>query len=139
MDDGNDGSLLEDIKVLIDDGRTVLEAELAFQKVRVAYGWRQGRTISVLVLAGLTAGFFAAVALVVGLLLALIPLVGPWGALGMMAGVLLVIAVVCIAAAARKFKHARQQMFKSPPLPDTDRLASAVARDNRHPEKGASS
>ena len=123
--------------MLIDDGRTLIEAELAFQKVRVAYGWRQGRAISVLVILGLTFGFFAIVALVVGLLLALLPLVGPWGALAIMFGLLALLAVVCLAIAARRFAHARDQMFKAPPLPDPEALAAAVERDNRSKDAAA--
>lgn len=76
-----DDSLLGGARMLLEDGQTLLSAEIAFQKARA--GFVLGRAKGILVLAGLALAllFFALMALVVGLLLALAPLLGPWGAL----------------------------------------------------------
>lgn len=80
-EEGAEESLLGGARALLEDGQTLLTAELEFQKARA--GFVLGRAKGILVLAGLALAllFFALMALVVGLLLALAPLIGPWGAL----------------------------------------------------------
>ncbi|WP_421846297.1 phage holin family protein [Novosphingobium sp.] len=76
-----DDSLIGGARTLLEDGQTLLSAEIAFQKARAGFVF--GRAKGVLALAGLALAllFFALMALVMGLLLALAPLIGPWGAL----------------------------------------------------------
>lgn len=76
-----DDSLLGGARALLEDGQTLLAAEIEFQKARA--GFVLGRAKGILVLGALALAlvFFALMALVVGLLLALAPLIGPWGAL----------------------------------------------------------
>jgi hypothetical protein len=76
-----DDSLLGGARALFEDGQTLLAAEIEFQKARA--GFVLGRVKGILVLAALALVllFFALMALVMGLLLALAPLIGPWGAL----------------------------------------------------------
>lgn len=86
---GPEDSLIGELAALIDDGRTYAEAELAFQKTRAALA---GKSI------GLALGFavvaiillhIAFLALAVGLVIALQPLVTIWGAIAIVVGVLL--------------------------------------------------
>ena len=84
-----DDSLMGEIGALIDDGRTYAEAEIAFQKTRAKLA---GRTIGVaagsLVLAIILL-HIALLALAVGLVIALAPLVTIWGAIAIVVGGLL--------------------------------------------------
>lgn len=81
QDTGADESLLGGARALLEDGQSLIAAELEFQKARA--GFVLGRAKSILTLAALALAllFFALMALVVGLLLALAPLIGPWGSL----------------------------------------------------------
>lgn len=87
--DDFDDSLIGEIGALIDDGRTYAEAEIAFQKTRAKLA---GRTIGVaagsLVLAIILL-HIALLALAVGLVVALAPLVTIWGAIAIVVGGLL--------------------------------------------------
>ncbi|MEM6477194.1 MAG: phage holin family protein, partial [Pseudomonadota bacterium] len=84
-----DESVVDELAALIDDGRTYAEAELAFQKARASIA---GRSI------GMAIGFaivaiillhIAFLALAVGLVIALSPLVTTWGAIAIVVGGLL--------------------------------------------------
>ena len=66
------GSLAGDLRELADDAQTLVEAELAYQSARAAYAWNRGRGIAIWLIVAATAAFFAVVALVVGMLLALL-------------------------------------------------------------------
>ncbi len=84
----------EDLAALVQDGRNFVEAEVAFQKTRLAFAANRSKSA---VLAGLFAlGFIhlALIALVVGLLIALTPLVTAWGATAIVVGLLLLGAAV---------------------------------------------
>ena len=98
-----DRSLVDDVRDLIDDGRTLVEAELAFQKSRAAYAGIGLKSIAAL--GGLAAvlGIFALFALVVGLLLALTPLVTAWGATAIVVIVLGLAAALAARVAARRW------------------------------------
>lgn len=101
--DPADRSLVDDVRSLIDDGRTLIEAELAFQKSRAAYA---GNGIKSIALFGALAGVlavFALFALVVGLLLALTPLVTAWGATAIVVAALGLGAALAARIAARRW------------------------------------
>lgn len=84
-----DESLTEEIAALIDDGRTYAEAELAFQKTRaVIAGKSIGFALAFAVVALITL-HIAVLALAVGMVIALEPLVTIWGAIAIVVGVLL--------------------------------------------------
>lgn len=106
-----DTSLLAQVRALIVDGQTLVEAELGYQKARIAYGWGRAKGIGALVLMALAFGFFALVALVVGLLLALTPLIGPWGALAVVGLGLAGLSALCLVSAIRRFRVARAAMM----------------------------
>jgi len=86
-----DPSLLEEAGALIDNARTYAEAELGFQKTRAALA---GRFVGIAVGLGIVAIILlhiAFLALAVGLVLAFEPLVGIWGAIGIVFGGLLLV------------------------------------------------
>lgn len=74
----SEGSLASDIEALFDDGKTYLEAELAYQKSRAVF--TGNRVKWALVYGAAAFGFLhlALIALVVGAVMALTPLIGPW-------------------------------------------------------------
>lgn len=83
-------SIVDEIRLLIAAARQSAEAELAYQSARAkllvkATAWIAGGGALALALL-----FFVLMALVVGLLLALAPMLGPWGALGAVVGGLLI-------------------------------------------------
>lgn len=108
-----DPSLMDEAAALIDNARTYAEAELGFQKTRAAFA---GRLIGVslgLVVVALILLHIAFLALAVGLVLAFEPLVGIWGAIGIVfGGLLLVVALLGWGAFTRAQKLA--SLFSSP-------------------------
>ncbi|GGD92380.1 hypothetical protein GCM10011515_10130 [Tsuneonella deserti] len=97
-----DGSVVDDIQTLLDDGKTYLQAELQFQKSRASFAVARGRSGAVYGVAALMAAHLALIALVVGLVFALSSLIGPWGATAIVFGVLIVAGIVLALAARRR-------------------------------------
>lgn len=95
------------IKALIDDGQTLVQAEIAYRKAQAAYGLTEAKAIAVLIVLGLAFGFFTLLALVVGLLIALAIYVGVWGALAIVGGVLGILAGLCLVLALRRISRAK--------------------------------
>ena len=98
-----DDSLIEDVRNLVDDGKTYLEAELQYQKSRAALVAGRGRSGAIYGVIALALVHLALVALVVGLVIALAPLITAWGATAAVAGALAVIAAVFAVKAKGKF------------------------------------
>lgn len=92
---------------LIEDGQTLIEAEIAYRKAQAAYGLGEAKTIGVLILLGLAFGFFTLMAVVVGLLLALASHFGVWGALGLVSTGLLALTGLSLLLALRRIRNAR--------------------------------
>lgn len=89
-EEGFDETLFEETSALIEDGRTYVEAELAFQKTRAKLAGRlAGASLGLVVLA-LILLHIALLALAVGLVIALAPVVTIWGAIGIVVGALLI-------------------------------------------------
>ena len=87
----SDESLREELAALIDNGRNYAQAEIAFQKTRAALA---GRSIGIAAAAAIVAIILlhiAFLALAVGLVMALEPLVTIWGAIGIVFGGLLLL------------------------------------------------
>lgn len=76
-----DLTLSEDLRLLAKDARALAEAELAFQKTRAAYAGAEVRGIVVLGAIAAALAFFALMAFVVGAVIALGPVLTPWGAM----------------------------------------------------------
>jgi thiol:disulfide interchange protein len=87
-------SLIDDVRQLAVDGRTLLEAELAYQKSRATLAGQTAKGMAGWIALALALVFFALMALVMGLLLALTPLIGGWLAmLALVLGILLAAAL----------------------------------------------
>lgn len=95
------------IRALIEDGQTLVEAEIAYRKAQAAYGLGEAKAIVVLLVLGLAFGFFTLLALVVGLLLALASYVGVWASLAIVGGVLGILTAICLMRAIRRMSAAK--------------------------------
>lgn len=80
--DADKPGLVEQLHGLYADGRELIDAEISFQKARIAAAGRQVRAMAALVFVGLVLIGCALIALVVGTMIALIPLIGAWAAMG---------------------------------------------------------
>jgi uncharacterized membrane protein YqjE len=95
-DSGAKPSLLSDVEALVADGQTYAEAELAFQKTRLLYASDKAKSAAIFT--GIAAVFvvMAIVALVLGAVLALTPLIGALGATAVVFVALLICAAVLV-------------------------------------------
>ncbi|TYC90765.1 phage holin family protein [Novosphingobium sp. BW1] len=98
----DDVSLAEDLRLLADEAKILAKAELGFQKARATYAGQQVKKILALLVIGLVLFFFAAMAAVVGLLVALGQVIGAWGAMVVVTLGLAVLAGLCAMNAKRK-------------------------------------
>lgn len=73
-------SLADDIRTLADAGKGLAQAELAYQKARAAFVGASVRSIAILAVLVLVLLFCALLALTLGLILSLAPLLTPVGA-----------------------------------------------------------
>ncbi len=71
-------SLKADLDALVADGKTYLEAELAYQKTRAGFAANRLKWTAVYGAAAFGLLHLALIALTVGVVIALTPLVGPW-------------------------------------------------------------
>ena len=107
--DAAERSLVDDVRQMVDDGRTLLEAELAYQKSRAMVAGQGAKGI---------AGWGAlALALVMGLLLALSELVGGWIAMAVVVLGLLLAAGLSAMAAGRRWKRMSAQLSDAEQAP----------------------
>ncbi|WP_226019334.1 phage holin family protein [Novosphingobium sp. FKTRR1] len=88
-------SLVEMVRLLAGNARLLAEAEVELRKAQAAFIARHAKRIALLVVFGLFFAFFALMALVVGLLLALTPLVGGWGAMAIVVVALALLTGLC--------------------------------------------
>lgn len=100
-----DESLSEEISALIDDGKTYVEAEIAFQKTRASIAGKSIGSAAACVIVAIVTLHVAILALAVGLVIALDPLVTIWGAIAIVVGVLLFITAILVRMA---MKHANR-------------------------------
>jgi uncharacterized membrane protein YqjE len=103
-------TLVGSAQALIENGQSLMEAELAFQKARAGFVLRRAKGILALGALALALLFFVLMALIVGLLLALAPLLGPWGALGAVLAGLLLIAALCVLGVIRRIGTIRKAL-----------------------------
>jgi hypothetical protein len=74
------GSLFDDVGALVEDGKTYAEAELAYQKSRLIFATGHAKWVAIFGGLALVLVVLALVALVIGALLGLVPVLGAWGA-----------------------------------------------------------
>jgi len=101
-------SLTDDVEALIDDGKTYVEAEVAFQKTRLSYAANRGKAGFGLVLAAFAFLHLALIGLVVGGIMILAPLIGAIGATAIVVGLLLLGVVIFAVMAKGRFAQLAQ-------------------------------
>ncbi|WP_459787216.1 phage holin family protein [Alteriqipengyuania sp. 357] len=99
------GSLFDDAYALYEDGRTYVEAEVAFQKSRASYASRETGSGIVFALGALAFLHLALIGLVVGLIIALAPIIGPLVATAVVVGTLLVLMAIVGLVARSRFQR----------------------------------
>lgn len=107
-------SLVDDLSALIEDGQTYVAAELAYQKSRLSFASAQGKVGMVLVLGALAFVHLALIALVVGLVFALAPVLTPLGATAAVTLALLLLAVLFALAARKRIAAIARAYAKDP-------------------------
>lgn len=100
-------SIGDAIRALIEDGQTLVEAEIAYRKAQATYGLGEAKAIAVLLVLGLAFAFFTLLAIVVGLLFALAFYVGVWGALAIVGGSLLALTAICLILGLKRIGRAK--------------------------------
>lgn len=96
-------SLTDDLVALLDDGKTYVEAEVQYQKTRAAFAFDRGRTGAFYGIVAFALLHLALVALVVGSVIALMPVIGPWAATAVVVGILILAGAAFGLAAKRRF------------------------------------
>lgn len=98
-------SLPDDLRQLAADARVLAKAELAYQKSRAAFAGDEAKRIAVFGALAAVLAFFALMALTLGLVLALTPILTAWGATAVVVVVLLVAAGTCALMASGRWKR----------------------------------
>ncbi|MGB3711204.1 MAG: phage holin family protein [Erythrobacter sp.] len=83
--------LIDDVSHLIDDGISYAQAEIAFQKTRASLAAKSAGFAAGYLVVSLFLLHIALLALAVGLIMALAPLVTIWGAIAIVVGLLLLV------------------------------------------------
>jgi hypothetical protein len=97
-------SLSDDISALIEDSQTYIEAEINYQKSRAALLASKGKRGTVFALVSFAFLNSALIALVVGLVLTLAPVLTPGGATALVFGVLVAGAITFAVMARSRFR-----------------------------------
>ena len=92
----NGPSLGDDLLALFEDGKTYAEAELASQKSRAGYTANRRKSAVAIGFGAFGVLHLALIALTVGAVMALIPIVGPWIATAIVTIVLVAIGIVLL-------------------------------------------
>lgn len=100
-------SLGDDLLSLFEDGKTYAEAELAYQKSRAGYTANRLKSAVAIGLGAFGVLHLALIALTVGVVMALIPVVGPWFATAIVTIVLIAIGLVLLAMLKRRIDDIR--------------------------------
>jgi uncharacterized membrane protein YqjE len=116
-DDPATRSLVGDVRQLVEDGRTLLEAELAYQKSRALVAGEAAKGVAGWGALALALVFFALMALVLGLVLALTPLLGALGATAAVVFGVLAAAALCGWIASKRWERASAQLSDVEPRP----------------------
>jgi len=93
--EAHERSLPDEMRQLATDARALAEAELAYQKSRAAFAGNEAKWIAILAVLALFFVFFTLMALIMGTVIALGPILGLWGATAAVTGGLLVAVLIC--------------------------------------------
>ena len=110
-------SLVDDVKHLVADGRTLLEAELAYQKSRAVVAGAGVKGMAGWGALALALVFFALMAGVIGLLIALGALIGMLAATAVMVVLLLVLAGLAGLALTKRWNRMTAALEREDPAP----------------------
>jgi hypothetical protein len=99
-----DRSLIDDVEVLIEDGKTYLEAELNYQKTRAAFVGDRAKGVVVFAIVGFVFAWMALIALTVGFIVALTPPLSAWGATAVVVIAWLLLAIICLSVAGGRWR-----------------------------------
>jgi hypothetical protein len=102
LSEAHERSLNEDLHKLAQEARAYAEAEFQFQKSRASYAVSASKSVIMYALVALVLVFFAVMALVVGLVIALAPLLTPWGSTAVVTLALLGLAVFLLLRAKKR-------------------------------------
>jgi|SRR5579871_3748955 len=116
MDEAGERSLEDDLRDLAGHARDYARAEFAFQKARLAFAGKSAAWITAWVVAALVLLFFALMALILGAIVTLAPLITALGATLAVFGFLLVLAAICGLGALRKWR-ALTRLIDGDPAP----------------------
>ena len=116
--------MIDQLRGLYDDGRELIDAEIGFQKARIAAAGRQVRTMALLAVVGLILISCALIALVIGTMIALIPVLGAWGAMGATVVGALLLAALCFWLAAARIGRLGALFASDPDEPAAARTDS---------------
>ena len=108
-------SLVDDVKHLVADGRTLLEAELAYQKSRAVVAGAGAKGMAGWGALALALVFFALMAGIIGLLVGLGALIGMFAATGVMVALLLVLAALAGLAVNRRWRRMTAALEREDP------------------------
>ena len=115
--DAAERSLVDDVKHLVADGRTLLDAELAYQKSRAAVAGAGIKGIASWGVLALALVFFALMAGVVGALIGLGEIIGMFAATEVMVLALLVLAGLAGLAAYKRWSRMTAALEREDPAP----------------------
>lgn len=115
MDVADDGSLVDRIKDLVDDTRTAIEAELAWQGARAGFVGKQAGGVAIWAGLALVCAFIAVLSLAFGAILALTPLIGAIFATLAVVGALLATALVAALIARSRANRLKAVAFPAKP------------------------
>lgn len=100
-------SLFDDLLALFDDGKTYAQAEIAYQKSRAGFAANRVKFVVAYGAAAFGVFHLALIALTVGVVIALMPLVGPWIATAIVTIALIVLGVVLLSMLKSKLTDIR--------------------------------
>ncbi len=100
-------SLFDDLLALLDDGKTYAQAEVAYQKSRAGFAANRVKFVVAYGAAAFGVFHLALIALTVGVVIALMPLVGPWIATAIVTIALVVLGVVLLSMLKSKLSDIR--------------------------------
>lgn len=103
-------SLVDDVRQMMSDGRTLLEAELAYQKSRAAVAGQGAKSVAGWAALALAFVFFALMALVMGLVIGLTVWFGPLTGTLTAFGIVLVAAAISGLIAMQRWRRVARQL-----------------------------
>lgn len=116
-EDAAERSLMADVRQLVEDGRTLVDAEIAFHKSRAVVAGQAARSVAGWGALALALVFFALMALVLGLVLALVPTLGALGATFAVVLGLLAMGALSGVVAVRRWRRAAALIAAEPSQP----------------------